>query len=95
MPPAELPGRWRPKARRSLWAILDYLGDRNPYAAEDLHQTIKKATKALPQHPHLYRSGRVDGTREAVVHPNYLVVYSVANDHISIIDVLHARQEYP
>jgi hypothetical protein len=29
------------------------------------------------------------------VHPNYLVVYSVANDHIAIVDVLHARQEYP
>ncbi|WP_299314751.1 type II toxin-antitoxin system RelE/ParE family toxin [uncultured Halomonas sp.] len=90
-----LPVEWRPQARQSLWAILDYLGDRNPYAAEALYRTIEETTEALPQHPYLYRPGRVSGTREAVVHPNYLVIYRVTSDHIAIVNVLHARQEYP
>lgn len=86
---------WRPQARQSLWAILDYLGDRNHYAAESLYQTVVDTTEALPQHPYLYRPGRVPGTREAVINPNYVVVYRVVTDHIAIVDVLHARQEYP
>jgi addiction module RelE/StbE family toxin len=87
--------KWYPQAREALWAILDYLSDRNHYAAEALQRTIEETTEALPQHPYLYRPGRVSGTREAVVHPNYLVIYRIAVDHIAIVDVLHARQEYP
>ena len=86
---------WRPQARESLWAILDYLSQRNPFAAEALYHAIEEATEALPQHPYLYRPGRVVGTREAVVHPNYIVVYRLAAGCIGIVNVLHARQEYP
>jgi addiction module RelE/StbE family toxin len=86
---------WRPQALDALEAIAAYLSERNPYAADALYQTIIETTEALPQHPYLYRLGRVSGTREAVVHPNYLVIYRIASDHIAIIDVLHARQEYP
>ena len=85
---------WRPEARAELWTILDYIGDRNPVAADDLYQAIEVAISALPLHPYLYRFGRVPGTREIVVHPNYLVVYRVT-DHIEAVSVLHARQEYP
>ena len=67
---------WRPEARAELWTILDYIGDRNPVAADDPYQAIEVATSALP------------------VHPNYLVVYRVT-DHIEVVSVLHARQEYP
>ncbi|MDN4544794.1 type II toxin-antitoxin system RelE/ParE family toxin [Pseudomonas sp. C32] len=85
---------WRPEARAALWQILNYIGDRNFAAASELFQAIEIATSALPEHPCLYRFGRVPGTREIVVHPNYLVVYRVT-DRIEILSVLHARQEYP
>ena len=85
---------WRPLARAQLGEILDYIGDRNIVAAIELYQNIQAATSALPQHPYLYRFGRVPGTREIVVHPNYLVVYRVT-DRIEILTVLHARQQYP
>lgn len=86
---------WRPEARQALWHIIDYIGDRNLTAAERLYNAIEDATQALPQHPYLHRPGRVPGTREIVVHPNYLVIYRVASERIEIINVLHARQEYP
>ncbi|MDF3917844.1 type II toxin-antitoxin system RelE/ParE family toxin [Salinicola salarius] len=86
---------WQPQARESLLEILDYLGDHNFYAAEWLQRAIEDTVEALPQHPYLFRPGRVPGTREAVIHPNYLVVYRVAFDHIAIVEILHARQEYP
>lgn len=45
--------------------------------------------------PLAYRPGRVAGTREWVAHPNYIVVYRVGGESIRILNVLHARQEYP
>jgi addiction module RelE/StbE family toxin len=45
--------------------------------------------------PYLFRLGRVAGTREHVVHPNYIVVYQVGNEVIDILRVLHSRQQYP
>ena len=85
---------WRPDARAEVWNILNFISDRNFAAASELSQEIEIATSALPEHPYLYRLGRVAGTREIVVHPNYLVIYRVT-DRIEILSVLHARQEYP
>lgn len=44
--------------------------------------------------PYLYRTGRIAGTREIVVHPNYIVVYRVT-DHLEVLNVLHSRKCYP
>lgn len=35
------------------------------------------------------------GTREIVIHPNYIVVYRVELACVRVGGVLHARQEYP
>lgn len=85
---------WRPEARAELRAILEYIIERNVAAANDLNEAIEAATTAVPDHPLLYRIGRVPGTREIVVHPNYLVVYRIS-DWIEVVTVLHARQKYP
>jgi addiction module RelE/StbE family toxin len=85
---------WRPEAVADLWEILEYIDERNPQAAEELYSEIERATSALPEHPYLYRLGRVLNTREIIVHPNYLVIYRLT-DRIEILSVLHARQQYP
>ena len=90
-----LPVLWRSKARLSLVQINNYIADRNPTAAQRLKDAIEQAASNLPQHPYLYRPGLVAGTREIVVHPNYVVVYRVTSSAIEIINVLHSRQEYP
>ena len=85
---------WRPQALESLEQIAGYLAERNPYAAERIQSDIEATAEAIPQHPYIHRPGRVPGTREAVVHPNYILVYQVTHC-IDVVDVLHARQEYP
>lgn len=39
---------WLPQARESLFEIVSYLIERNPYAAEDLHGSIEEKAEALP-----------------------------------------------
>lgn len=85
---------WRPEARTQLWQTLNYIADRNAVAASQLNAAIEAATSVLPLHPYLYRFGKVAGTREIVVHPNYVVVYRVT-ERIEILNLLHARQAYP
>ncbi len=75
--------------------ILDYIEQRNATAAQNLHAAIVQSTESLPLMPYLFRLGRVPGTREHVVHPNYIVVYQVGSDVIDILRILHSRQQYP
>ncbi len=85
---------WTDDATHDLLEILDYIAPRNFAASERLKATIRHAAETLPDHPYIHRPGRVAGTREAIVHPNYLIVYRVT-DVIEILAVLHARQRYP
>lgn len=87
--------KWTDEAKTGLYTLLAFIAERNPVAAEALLQRIEESVIPLAEHPYLFRSGRVNGTREMVVHPNYIVVYRVLVAHIEIVGVLHARQEYP
>ena len=85
---------WRPEARQDLRDIIDYIAERRPAAALRLGDAIQHTADRLPDRPHIHRPGRVRGTREAIAHPNYVLVYRVA-EAIEILAVLHARQRYP
>lgn len=43
----------------------------------------------------MYSKGRFAGTREAVIHPNYLLVYRVGADFVEVLRIVQARQQYP
>lgn len=90
-----LPVRWSAEALTDLEQILGYIAERNPVAADRLLAIAAETAERLSEHPHLYRPGRVAGTREAVIHPNYIIVYRVGPSVIDILGVLHARQAYP
>ncbi|MER2516996.1 MAG: type II toxin-antitoxin system RelE/ParE family toxin [Candidatus Accumulibacter phosphatis] len=90
-----LPICWNAKALDELDAIAGYIAQFNPIAAENLQDLIEASVLPLSEHPYLYRPGRVSGTRELVVHPNYIVVYRVLTDQVEIVGVLHASREYP
>lgn len=86
---------WRASALDDLLDIIGYIADRNFQAAVKLQREIEACASRLPEHPYLYRPGRIEGTREAVVHPNYILIYRVGSDRIEIVNLVHARQQYP
>ncbi len=43
----------------------------------------------------LYRPGRIAGTREAIVRPNYLIVYRAGDRFVDVLRILHAALQYP
>jgi toxin ParE1/3/4 len=57
-----------------------YIGTRNYGAAKRLQEQIETCAERLPNHPFIHRVGRDPGTREAVVHPNYILIYEVDLD---------------
>lgn len=86
---------WRETARADLLAIVDYVSDDNPDAAQRLKDDIEAKASKLPDHPKLYKAGRVAGTREMVVRPNYVVIYAEDARAVSILRVLHAARQWP
>jgi len=87
--------KWKATAIADLLAIVDYISDDNPDAAQALKDEIEAKTSRLPDNPQLYRVGRVDGTREMVVRPNYIVVYADNASAVTILRVLHSAQQWP
>lgn len=86
---------WRARAKSNLAKIIRYIANEDPAAARQIKDRLESAILPVAEHPYLYRPGRVPGTRELVAHPNYILVYLVAFERIEIVNVLHARQEYP
>jgi toxin ParE1/3/4 len=86
---------WRGSALADLEAIISFVADRNLAAAIRLQSIIENCAERLPQNPYMYRKGRVAGTREAVAHPNYILIYRVGTGTVEIVNVVHARQQYP
>jgi addiction module RelE/StbE family toxin len=86
---------WREAARADLLAIVDYISDDNPEAAQQLTDDIQAKVAKLAEHPKLYRLGRVAGTREMLVRRNYVVVYVEDARAVTILRVLHAAQQWP
>lgn len=86
---------WLQIARADLLAIVDYISDDNPGAAQQVKDEIEEKVGKLPAFPKMGRTGRVDGTRELVALSNYIVVYQDGPHIIRILRVLHAAQQWP
>lgn len=90
-----LPVVWSEEAYSDLEAIAEYISRDNPNAADRITDRLLEAAAVLGAHPNLYRSGRVPGTREVVVLPNYILVYRVDADAVRVLAVVHASRRYP
>lgn len=90
-----LPLVWLEEALDDLESIVDFIEIQNPFAAERIGHAIHHTADQLPQHPYMHRTGRIAGTREALVTPNYVIIYRVGADAIEILAVKHTRQQYP
>ena len=86
---------WKTLAVADLMAIVDYISDDDPKAAQALKEDIETKVSRLRGNPRLYRVGRVDGTREMVVRSNHIVVYAEDPRTVTILRVLHAARQWP
>lgn len=76
-------------------AIMVFISQDNPTAAIDLDLEFEAKAENARLRPKLYKAGRVKGTREIVVRPNYVMVYRVIGNVVDILRVLHAAQQWP
>lgn len=75
--------------------IMEFIVRDKPLAALALDENFETHANRIEANPCLYRTGRVADTREAVVHPNYVIVYRIESETITILRVLHAAQCWP
>lgn len=87
--------KWKRQAQADLLVIVAYIAQDNPDSAEKLADEVEAKAEKLRTHPNLFRVGRKRGTRELVVHENYLVIYRVIGDTVEIMRVKHATQQWP
>ena len=85
---------WTQSAHTDRKAIRDYIAKRAPQAAMDLDQLIGDKANMLRTNPMLGRIGRVENTRELVIHKNYLLIYDLIDD-VRILRVLHTSKLWP
>jgi toxin ParE1/3/4 len=94
--PAKPRLEWRAHARTDLLEIVSYIADDNPDAAQALKDAIEAQVAALPDHPKLFKaSTRVKGLRELVAHSNYVVLYRETATLVEVVNVVHARRQFP
>ncbi len=87
---------WRPQAIADLVEIVAFIADDNPNAAQELKDEIAAKADKLADHPGLYKpSLRVKGLRELIVQSNYIVFYRESPDLVEIVNVVHARRQWP
>ena len=86
---------WRPMALVDRDNIMVYIAQDNPVAAIDLDLEFEAKAENARLRPKLYKAGRLKGTREIVVRPNYVMVYRVTGDVVEVLRVLHAAQQWP
>lgn len=87
--------KWEAPASKDLMAIIGYIAEDNSVAAQALLDEIDDKVGRLPEHPKRGRPGRVEGTRELVVRPNYVVIYAESPELVRVLRVLHAAQMWP
>lgn len=88
---------WRSAAMSDREKIMRYIAQDKLSAALKLNQEFKEKAELARTNPTMYRAGRIRGTREIVVHNNYVIVYKVDEKAkvITMLRVLHAAQQFP
>ncbi len=68
---------WTMLASQDRKRIREYIAEQNLMAAIELDERIGYSASSLAGQPYKGRNGRVEGTRELVIHPHFVLVYEV------------------
>lgn len=84
--------KWTLGALADLQKILDYIKQDNPKAVQALAVGFKQTAEHLTRHPFIGRRGELEGTRELMLHRNYLLTYRVSSEAVEILQIWHVAQ---
>ena len=84
--------KWTKTALRSADEIASYIAKDNPTRASSFVIELQDAVTKLQLHPGMGRAGRVPGTRELVLHKNYIAIYRVRGDDVEILRFHHVAR---
>lgn len=85
--------RWARSALADLQAVLEYVARDNPHAARALAAGFRQTAEHVTAHPFIGRRGEIEGTRELMLHRNYLLTYRVSSETVEILQVWHVAQK--
>lgn len=77
--------KWTKTALDALDEIAGFIAKDNPRRATSFVLELKDAVTKLQVHPGMGRAGRVPGTRELVLHRNYIAIYRVRGEDVEIL----------
>jgi len=84
--------KWTRTALGSVDEIAGYIAADNPARAASFVKELRAAVAKLQEHPGMGRAGRVPGTRELVLHKNYIAIYRVRGDDVEILRLHHVAR---
>ena len=84
--------KWIKSALASVDDIAGFIAKDNPTRATSFMLELQAAVTKLQAHPGMGRAGRVPGTRELVLHKNYIAIYRVRGDDVEILRLHHASR---
>lgn len=85
--------KWTKTALARLDDIAGFIARDNPNRAKSFALQLKQAVAMLQVHPGMGRPGRIPGTRELVLHKNYIAIYRVRGDDVEILRLHHVAQK--
>lgn len=83
--------KWTRGALQNLDSIASYIAQDSPIRAQSFILELKEKVESLRDFQ-IGQAGRVLGTKEYVLHKNYIVIYRVKNDQLQILRIQHAAQ---
>ena len=84
--------KWTRTALRSIDEIAGYIAQDNPARASSFARELLESTARLESSPGMGRAGRVHGTRELVLHKNYIAIYRVKGDDVEVLRIHHVAR---
>jgi len=88
---------WTKKARNAMDAIYEYISHDNEFLAKKIIVRIFAIVETtINNFPHIGRPGSNFRTREYVMpeYP-YVIIYSVKNNYLHILKIIHTSMKYP
>jgi toxin ParE1/3/4 len=82
---------WTNRALKRLDDIADFVARDNPLRSKTFVIELRNKLEVLKTQS-LGRSGRVFGTKELVLHPNYLAVYRIKANQVQVLTILHTAR---